>query len=72
MWNNRITAGFGGSEGTYMGQTGITWIFYKGWSSTLYGNYTAVEFENGDEGDSDWYLYDIDEFGIGLGFLYNF
>ncbi|MCK5505523.1 MAG: hypothetical protein KAJ10_10190 [Thermodesulfovibrionia bacterium] len=71
IWNTSGNAGFGGSEGTYMGQTGLTWIFYKGFSSTLYGMYTAVEFENGDEGDSDWYLYDVDEFGLGLSFAYN-
>ncbi len=71
-WNTNANAGFGGSEGTYMGSTGLTWRFYKGWSGTLYGKYTAVDFENGNEGDSDWYLYDVDEFGVGLSILYNF
>jgi hypothetical protein len=72
VWNNRGDAGFGGSEGTYSGSTGVTWRFYKGFSSTLYGKYTAVEYENGNEGDADWYLYDVDEFGVGLAILYNF
>jgi len=67
MWNNKFNAGFGGSEGTYFAQTGITWRFLKHWSATLSGKYTAVEFENGDKGDSDWYLYDVDEFGLGIG-----
>ncbi len=71
VWNNRVDAGFGGSEGTYSGNTGVTWRFYKGWSSTLYGKYMAVEFENGNRGDTDWYLYDVDEFGLGLGIAYN-
>ncbi len=71
VWNNRVDAGFGGSEGTYSGNTGVTWRFYKGWSSTLYAKYTAVEFENGNRGDTDWYLYDVDEFGLGLGIAYN-
>jgi hypothetical protein len=72
VWNNRVDAGFGGSEGTYSGNTGVTWRFYKGWAGTLYGKYTAVDFENGSRGDSDWYLYDVDEFGVGLAILYNF
>ncbi len=72
VWNNRVDAGFGGSEGTYSGNTGVTWRFYKGLSSTFYGKYTAVEFENGSKGDTDWYLYDVDEFGVGLAILYNF
>jgi hypothetical protein len=72
VWNNRVDAGFGGSEGTYSGSTGVTWRFYKGFSSTLYGKYTAVEYENENKGDADWYLYDVDEFGVGLAILYNF
>ena len=72
VWNNRVDAGFGGSEGTYSGSTGVTWRFYKGLSGTLYGKYTAVEYENGNKGEADWYLYDADEFGVGLAILYNF
>jgi hypothetical protein len=71
IWNNRFNAGFGGSEGTYFGYTGLTWRFLKHWSASLYGKYTAIEFENGDKGDSDWYLYDVDEFGVGLSVLFN-
>jgi hypothetical protein len=71
-WNTSANAGFGGSDGTYTGYTGVTWRFYKGWSGTLYGKYTAVDFENGDKGASEWYLYDVDEFGLGLTILYNF
>ncbi|MBW2174276.1 MAG: hypothetical protein JRF64_06480 [Deltaproteobacteria bacterium] len=70
-WNNKFNAGFGGSEGTYFAQTGITWRFLKHWSASLYGKYTAVEYENGSRGDSDWYLYDVDEFGLGIGVLFN-
>jgi hypothetical protein len=61
MWNNKFNAGFGGSEGTYFAQTGVTWRFLKHWSASLYGKYT----------DSDWYLVDWDEFGVGLGVLFN-
>ncbi len=70
-WNVTTDAGFGGSEGTYLGSTGITWLFAKHWSTTLYGRYMAVEFENGSKGDADWYLYDVDEFGTGLTLVYN-
>ena len=70
-WNSRIDAGFGGSEGTYTGSTGVTWRFAKSWSSTLFGKFSVVDFENDSEGDSDWYLYDADEFGAGLSFLYH-
>jgi hypothetical protein len=66
IWSNRFDAGYGGSEGTYNAYTGLTWRFYKYLSTTLYGRYTAVEFENGDKGDTDWYLYDADEYGVGL------
>jgi len=71
IWSTSANAGFGGSEGTYMGQTGVTWIFHKHWSTTLYGKYMAVDYENGSKGDTDWYFYDVDEFGAGLTFAYN-
>ena len=71
IWNNRANAGFGGSEGTYFGYTGLTWRFLKHWSGTLYGNYTAVDFENGDKDDSDFYHYDTDQYGVGLSILFN-
>ena len=71
VWNNRADAGFGGSEGTYSGSTGVTWRFYKGWSGTLFAKFTAVEFEESSRGNSDWYRYDVDEFGPGLAILYN-
>ena len=70
-WNNRFNAGFGGSEGTYQVMTGISWRFFEHWSATLYGKYTAVEYEGGQEGDFDWYLYDVDEFGGGLSVLFH-
>ena len=70
-WNNRFNAGFGGSEGTYFGYTGITWRFLKNWSASLYGQYTAIEYENGSKGDPDWYLYDVNEFGLGISGLFH-
>ncbi len=72
IWDTSVNAGFGGSEGTYFAQSGLTWIFHEHWSSTLYGKYTAIEYESGSKGATDWYLYDVDEFGAGLTILYHF
>ncbi len=72
IWSSRIDAGFGGSEGTYSANTGFTWRFHENWSSTFYAKYTAVEFENGSKGSPNWYLYDVDEFGVGVSILYHF
>jgi hypothetical protein len=70
-WNNVANAGYGGSDGTYYGSTGITWRFLKHWSATASGTYTAVDFEEGNKGDSDWYLYDVDETTYGITILFN-
>jgi hypothetical protein len=71
IWNNRITAGYGGSEGTYSAYSGLNWRFHKHWSTSFYGKYTAVEFEEGSKGDENWYLYDVDEFGAGFNVLFH-
>lgn len=71
VWNTTFNAGFGGSEGTYLANTGLTWRFHKRWTATFYGKITAVEYENEDKGDADWYLYDADEFGWGITVLFN-
>ena len=47
------------------------WRFLKHWSARLYGDYKAIEYENGREGDTNWYLYDVDEYGVGLSVLFN-
>lgn len=70
-WNIKADAGFGGSEGTYLASTGVTWRFYGNWSSTLFGSYKAVDYENDSKGDADWYLWDVDETTLGLTILYN-
>ena len=71
-WNNRLNAGFGGSEGTYFASTGISWRFHKNWSVGVTGKYVAIDFENGSKGDSDWYLYDADESSVGINVLFIF
>jgi len=70
-WNNRLNAGFGGSDGTYLVSTGLTWRFHKHWSAGIVGKYVSVKYENDSKGDSDWYLYDADESSLALNILFN-
>ena len=69
-WSTRVDIGGGGSDGSATFNTGINWEFSEQWLATFYGKYYTVEYENGSKGDSDWYLYDNDEFGLGLGISY--
>ncbi len=71
-WTNQLDGGFGGSEGTLHFNTALQWRVAKSWNLSFAGDYRAVDFENASEGASDWYLYDVDEFGFGLGFAYIF
>jgi hypothetical protein len=70
-WNSRVNAGFGGSDGTYLVSTGVSWRFHKNWSTSLTGKYVSVDYENGSQGESDWYYYNADESSIGLTVLFN-
>lgn len=70
-WKTSVDGGFGGSEGTYTANTGVTWRFFRGWSATLFYNFCAVDYEDGSPGDEDWYLYDVDETTVGLNILFN-
>ena len=69
-WSSRIDAGFGGSEGTFGGSTGLTWAFAEHWAGMLTVGFMAVDYENGDRGDADWYKYDINEGAGGIKILY--
>ena len=71
-WNTQLDAGFGGSDGTYHVNTGIAWKFADSWSTNFYGDYIQHDYENGARGDADWYLYDLAEFGVGIGISYHF
>lgn len=70
-WNNRLNAGFGGSDGTYLVSSEVRWRFHKYWSASIKGKYVSVKYENASEGDSDWYFYDADESSIGLLVFFN-
>ncbi len=70
-WNNRLDAGFGGSEGTYNLSTGLGWRFHERWSTGFNIKYTAVEYEDSTEGAPDWDLYDVDELVVAANILFN-
>ena len=70
VWNTKVDIGAGDSEGSTTFNTGVTWLFSPSWATTLYAKHYSVEYENGSEGDEDWYLYDSSEFGAGLGITY--
>lgn len=66
-WSNRLDVSFGDSEGNLLINSGINWHFAKHWQLTFYTKYFSVDLEQGSRRDSDFYLYDIDEFGGGVG-----
>ena len=70
IWSTKFDAGFGGSEGSYYLNSGVAWRFAAHWSTTLYGQFYAIEYENGSKGDMDWYLYDVNESALGLKIAY--
>ena len=71
-WNAQADAGFGGSEGTFSFKTSLSWKPLSHWSFGPNFSFSAIEFENGKKGDADWYLYDANEFGAGIGLLFHF
>jgi len=68
-WSSRFDVSAGDSEGTSLINTGLTWSFVERWTATFFAQNQALDLENGSIGDSDWYLYDADEFGWGITFL---
>lgn len=70
-WSTSFDAGFGGSNGTFKFATGISWRFWKYMSIGPTFSFMAIDFENGEIGDSDWYLYDANEFGWGASFMFH-
>jgi hypothetical protein len=70
-WRNRIDFGFGGSEGMFLAQTGIDWMFAQNWSTGVFVNIRQVDFEEGNVGDLDYYSYDVDEVTFGISLAYH-
>ena len=70
-WTNRVDYGFGDSEGVTSFRTALNWQPYRNWIFNVNARYSNTKFgESGDIGRSDFYLYDIEEAAIGLGFAY--
>jgi hypothetical protein len=70
-WANRLDAGFGGSEGSFLFSSTVNWHFTKHWSLNFGARMSSVEFGDEDEIDNvDFYLYDVDEPSFGLGVMY--
>jgi len=68
-WNTRADVGFGGSDGTFSVATALAWTPLSWLTLSPNAFFKAIDFENGEEGDADWYLYDANEFGWGLAFM---
>jgi hypothetical protein len=71
-WGAGVNAGFGGSNGTYTANTSVAWNCWRSLALVPNAYFMAVDYENGSQGDSDWYYYDANEWGAGLSVLVNF
>jgi hypothetical protein len=70
-WANRLDASFGDSEGGFLISTGLNWQVADHWNLNLSLKQHAIEFgEKEDRSKSDFYLYDVDEMSLGIGFMY--
>ena len=69
-WRTRVTYGFGGSEGTSQFNTGISSVFGESWLLSLFIDIKDVEYQQGNQGDNDWFEYDATESTAGLSFMY--
>jgi hypothetical protein len=70
-WSAGVNAAYGGSNGTYEAETSVAWNFWRRLALVPNAYFMAIDYENGDQGDSDWYLYDANEYGIGANLVYN-
>lgn len=72
-WVNKADYMFGDSEGGYSLSTGLNWQPYESWVFSAGVGYKDLEFgEEEDINKNDFYLYDVDETTINIGFLYLF
>ncbi len=72
FWSSGLEAGFGGSEGSFGANTGLTWRFAMHWSASAVFSWSSSEYEEGNAGDVDFYQYDAKETKLGLGVVYHF
>lgn len=66
-----LDAGFGGSNGTFSGSAALSWKALSWLSVSPNFTYAVVDYEGGEKGDTDWYLYDADEWTAGIGVMFH-
>ena len=71
-WSGSADGGFGGSEGSFNGKTGISWKPLPHFSFSTNVSFNTTEYVNGEKGDEDWYKYDMDQTQFGVGVLFHF
>jgi hypothetical protein len=71
-WSTQVDVSSGDSEGTSHFNTGINWIYGENWVFRASVDVKQIEFQQGDPGDSDYFLYDADETKLGGSFSYVF
>ena len=69
-WRSKVTYGFGGSDGTAQFSTGIGRVFAQSWIVRLFVDIKDVEYEQGNRGSNDWFLYDASESTAGVSVMY--
>lgn len=69
-WSSRVDGAFGGSDGSFLISTGINWRVATWFALSFNVKKMSIDYEKGEKGDSDWYLYDIDETSGGIGFAF--
>jgi len=72
VWNNKVVAGFGDSDTYWNFNTSIGYQFARSWNVGVFFDYRVVDVELEDPGDTDWYLYDADEWAPGISITYVF
>jgi hypothetical protein len=71
-WSSQVDFSTGDSEGVTHFNTGINKVYGQNWLVRGAIDFKDIEYEEGNRGDGDWYLYDADETTIGVSFLYLF
>ena len=72
VWSSRVDVGYSDVDTAYHINSGVNWQFADSWSARFYGDYLKYDYEDGNEGDAGWYLYDTAEYGAGATINFNF